>query len=91
MRPDDDWGGKEEQQKYLLDLAQGGREKDGARREWAERIQLVEGKGAGEEAVSSTKAREAAYRGRFEELEGLVPRSVAEYVIAQQLYKDEKI
>jgi nicotinamide-nucleotide adenylyltransferase len=91
MRPDDEWGGREEQQRYLLELAEGGRESDGARREWASRIQLVEGKGVAEDAVSSTRAREAAKKGRREQLETLVSEGVCEYVVTQGLYKEERI
>jgi nicotinamide-nucleotide adenylyltransferase len=88
MRPDDEWGGRKEQEEYLLHLAQGGREKDGAKREWARRIQLVEGRKSGEEAVSSTRARNAAQSGD-NRLYSLVPTSVGDYIISQKPYREE--
>ncbi|KAL1968847.1 hypothetical protein VTN77DRAFT_1208 [Rasamsonia byssochlamydoides] len=89
MRPDDEWGGRKEQEEFLLHLAQGGRENEGAKREWARRIEMVEGKKAGEEAVSSTRARKAANSGDDNLLQLLVPENVRDYVISQGLYKEE--
>ncbi|KAL2223358.1 putative cytidylyltransferase [Thermoascus aurantiacus ATCC 26904] len=88
MRPDDEWGGREEQEAYLRDIAQGSLESLGGKREWAQRIQLVEGAQKGEEVVSSTKAREAAKSGQGN-LDLLVPSNVRDYVISQELYKDD--
>jgi len=88
MRPDDEWGGPNEQQEFLLHLAQGGRENEGAKREWAHRIQMVEGKKAGDQAVSSTKARQAASSGS-DLLSSLVPLNIRDYIVSQQLYKEE--
>jgi nicotinamide-nucleotide adenylyltransferase len=87
MRPDDEWGGRKEQEEFLLHLAQGGREHEGAKREWARRIEMVEGKKAGGQAVSSTRARQAASSGD-DLLRSLVPKSVCDYVISQGLYKE---
>jgi nicotinamide-nucleotide adenylyltransferase len=70
-RTDDQWGGREEQRKYVQDIADGKREKEGAKHEWASRIELVEGKADGEEVVSSTQARKAAKED---------PRSLGKYV-----------
>lgn len=90
MRPDDECG-IEDQERYLLDLAKGGREKDGAKREWAERIQLVEERGAAVDVVSSTRARETASRGMAEELQLLVPKNVADYALSRELYRKDEI
>ncbi|CRG85382.1 hypothetical protein PISL3812_02462 [Talaromyces islandicus] len=87
MRPDDEWGNREEQEDYLRQLAQGGREGDGAKREWADRIQLVQGRKAGDLPVSSTRARQAAQT-KDELLAALVPESVASYVVSQNLYQE---
>lgn len=87
MRPDDEWGNREEQEDYLRQLAQGGREGDGAKREWADRIQLVEGRKAGELPISSTKARQAAQT-KDQLLTAIVPESVASYVVEQNLYQE---
>lgn len=59
MRPNDEWGSQEEQQSFLVNLAQGGRASDGGKPEWAQRIQLVQGSRPEDPPVSSTKAREA--------------------------------
>lgn len=87
MRPDDQWGGREEQEAYLRHLAQGGRENEGGKKEWAQRIQLVEGKRQDEQAVSSTKARQAAKSGSSN-LDTLVTSNVRDYVVSHELYKD---
>lgn len=87
MRPSDEWGGRQEQEDYLRNLAQGGRERDGAKPEWAGRIQLVEGRKPGEEPVSSTRARLAAQSGDTK-LSSLVSPSVGDYVLSQTLYRE---
>jgi nicotinamide-nucleotide adenylyltransferase len=87
MRPSDEWGGRQEQENYLADLAQGGREKDGAKPAWASRIQLVEGRKPGDEPVSSTRARDAAQSGDTR-LSTLVSPSVGDYVLSRALYKE---
>ncbi|PKX93074.1 putative cytidylyltransferase [Aspergillus novofumigatus IBT 16806] len=87
MRPDDEWGSKEEQKAFLLHLAQGGRENEGGKREWAQRIQLVEGKKPGERPVSSTKAREAIQT-NSQDLDWLIPRNVREYILSQRPYAE---
>ncbi|PGH03798.1 hypothetical protein AJ79_07274 [Helicocarpus griseus UAMH5409] len=86
FRPDDDWGGREDQELFLRNLAQGAREQEGGKREWAKRIELVEGKKPGEEAVSSTKARIAAINKDSSALEKLVTPSVSDWMITQRLY-----
>lgn len=88
-RPDDDWGGKKEQDAYLQDLRDGKREEEEGNREWADRIELVKGKAEGEEVVSSTKARRAVKRGDMEALRGMCTEGVAEWVCNEGLYKEE--
>jgi nicotinamide-nucleotide adenylyltransferase len=88
-RADASWGSKAEQEEYLANLAQGEREHEGGRREWADRIDLVEGRLDGEEIISSTKVREAARRGDQEALKKLVTDGVAEWVVAEGLYRDD--
>lgn len=85
MRPDDEWGSREEQQDFLAGVARGDRESEGGRREWAQRIKLVEGKAPEEQPVSSTKAREAA-QSATEDLDWLVPERVREYVLSERPY-----
>lgn len=88
LRPDDEWGGGEEQRKFLADLAGGTMEDIGGKREWAERIEIVDGRSKEEEAVSSTKAREVAGTGDTEALERLVTDRVRDWVALEGLYKD---
>ncbi|KAF9884184.1 hypothetical protein FE257_002242 [Aspergillus nanangensis] len=86
MRPDSEWGSMEDQKSFLLKMAAGDMEADGGKREWARRIQLVEGKKSGERSVSSTKARQAIQENP-QDLEWLVPASVRDYVLSQQPYE----
>lgn len=86
FRADSDWGRREDQELFLRNLAQGAREHDGGKREWAERIELVEGAKPGEEAVSSTKARNAAINKDANALEKLVTSDICDWVISQRLY-----
>lgn len=88
VRPSDDWGGREEQEEYLARLARGDLESKGGQREWAKKIQLVEGRAPGAPSVSSTKAREAA-QSAVEDLKWLVPGSVREFVLFEKPYSGE--
>lgn len=85
MRPGGEWGEKDDQQAFLTDLAQGGRENEGGKREWVERIQFVEGRKPGEPSVSSTKAREAVHSNPGD-LEWLVTQNVRGYILSQNPY-----
>ena len=85
-RTDDAWGGREEQDQYVRKITEGGREVDGPRKEWAQRIDLVEGREEGEEIVSSTKVREAAEAGDEEALKRLVTDGVARWILDEKLY-----
>ena len=89
-RTDATWGDRAEQDGYLRDLARGERETEGGKREWADRIQLVDGRKVGEEVISSTKAREAASRGDLKALESLVTDRVFALIAHQRLYRDEE-
>lgn len=84
-RPQDKWGGKDEQDEYIRKLADGEREFEGGRREWASRIEMVEGSG---NAISSTKVREAANNGDRTALQDLCTNEVTEYVLKEKLYED---
>ncbi|OJD23403.1 hypothetical protein ACJ73_05238 [Blastomyces percursus] len=86
FREDSEWGRREDQELVLQTLAQGAREHDGGKREWAERIELVEGAKPGEEAVSSTKARNAAMNNDVNALKRFVTPDVCDWVISQRLY-----
>ncbi|KAL1960210.1 hypothetical protein VTO42DRAFT_8753 [Malbranchea cinnamomea] len=89
MRPDDGWGGDAEQRRFVEDLKAGAMEAIKGRREWAERIEMVEGMTVDEAeggAVSSTKARGKAARGDKDGLRKLVTESVSEYVLDRGFY-----
>lgn len=58
----------------------------GGRREWAGRIELVEGRGEGEEVVSSSKVRGAVGRGERAGWEGLVTGGVGGWILREGLY-----
>lgn len=88
-RPDDEWGNLDEQEDYLRHLAQGGREQEGGKREWAERIQLVPGRKINGVVVSSTKVRAAAQSKDESLLRSLVPSAVSSYVVSEKLYEVE--
>ncbi|MCJ1433588.1 hypothetical protein MMC27_002951 [Xylographa pallens] len=88
-RGDDEWGGREEQDAYLQDLKDGKRDHEGGRKEWADRIQMVEGKKAGERVVSSTKVRKAAQAGNADSLEELCTEGVAKYILQEKLYTEQ--
>jgi nicotinamide-nucleotide adenylyltransferase len=85
MRPSDEWGGREEQLEWVEGLARGDRDSEGGRREWAQRIQLVEGRSPGQPPVSSTLAREAL-QSDPRDLERLVPDEVRQFVLSEHPY-----
>lgn len=87
-RPDDGWGGRQEQEKYVQDIRDGGREHEGGKREWAGQINMVEGKSDEEETVSSTKARNAAKAGGAG-LDKYVSSSVSDWIRSEGLYLSE--
>ena len=88
-RGDDEWGDREEQDAYLQDLKDGKRDHEGGRKEWADKIQMVEGKKAGESVVSSTKVRKAAQAGDGDSLKELCAESVANYILQEKLYTEQ--
>lgn len=83
MRTDADWGGREDQLGYVERIMHGRElEEVGGRREWARRVELVEGMSGEMEggAVSSTLAREAVKAGDWGRLKELVPGGVASLI-----------
>lgn len=81
---DDKWGSIVQQDQYWEALAKGDREREGGRKEWAERIEMAEGEG---EAVSSTRIREAAAKGELEKVENLISHSVRGWIESEGLYR----
>lgn len=88
-RTDSEWGTIQDQIEYLEDIRSGAREPEGCQAEWADRIDLVESSSVGEGTTSSTKARTAAKASDVDKVGDLCPTAVAEYVIREQLYKDD--
>jgi nicotinamide-nucleotide adenylyltransferase len=89
MRPDDGWGGREEQEAFLRGLKEGALEAVGGKREWADQIELVEGCVDDEQGpVSSTRARQAAVAGDSEGLGKVVTESVKDYVLERSVYAE---
>ncbi|EGZ70968.1 hypothetical protein NEUTE2DRAFT_92821 [Neurospora tetrasperma FGSC 2509] len=87
LRTNDEWGGKQEQMAYLESLlSEEGLAKIGGSKEWAERIELVEGRRDGEEIVSSTYARKAAEREEWGKLRRLVSPEVGKWIEGERLY-----
>jgi len=89
LRTDAEWGGKDEQTGYIESILHGDAlEKIGGSKEWAGRIETVEGRKESETVVSSTLAREAAKGQDWKRLEGLVSPEVKKWVEREKLYAD---
>lgn len=82
MRTDADWGGRDEQMGYVEKILHGEElEKIGGRREWAQRVEMVEAMEDKDGLVlSSTEAREAIQAKSWNKVRRLVPESVAELI-----------
>ncbi|KAI9820574.1 MAG: hypothetical protein M1826_000877 [Phylliscum demangeonii] len=81
------------QDAYVEDVRAGGREAEGGRREWADRIELVvDGEDDEDEmvGVSSTRAREAVRVGDEAWLARMVPDRVRGWIRQEGLYVEEK-
>lgn len=87
-RTGDAWGGREEQDEYMMKLRRGKMEDKGGKREWVERIELAEGRKEGEEIVSSTKVREASKRRDEVALMKLATEGVGRWIFDENLYVD---
>ena len=91
IRPDEegesDWGSVEEQRRYLQGMGDGKMEDVGAKREWNERIEMVEADGEGL-GVSSTKVRRAVEKGDWNVVEGLCTKRVARWIREEGLYAE---
>lgn len=72
---------------YVDRIARGELEAQGLKREWAKRVELVVDDSGEAEGVSSTRVREAAKAGRFDEVEVLVGKRVAEWIRERGLYQ----
>ncbi|KAJ0383256.1 hypothetical protein COL922a_010849 [Colletotrichum nupharicola] len=86
LRVGDEWGGEGEQRAYLEGLREGGLEEVGGKREWAERVELVNGTEG--EVVSSSRVREMAGPGDEQGLKGLLGERVRGWVFEEGLYRE---
>ncbi|CAN8104596.1 unnamed protein product [Discula destructiva] len=79
MRTDAEWGDREAQEGYAERLLRGDElQKVGGRREWANKVEMVEGlEGKDGMVLSSTEARAAVAKGDWLHLRNLVPQGVA--------------
>lgn len=84
-RTDDEWGSWQEQEQYVQDIADGKRDGEGAKRDWAQQLTLVEGRHEGEDIVSSTLARKAASRDPAQ-LDKYVMPTVRDWIVSEKLY-----
>ena len=85
-RTDESYGSKLEQDEYINDLASGRRDKEGADRKWAQKIELVGDRKEGEDAISSTKAREALAQKDSKRLHDLCTDRIADWILCNGLY-----
>lgn len=85
-RVTDERVGKDEQDKYLEDLRSGRREQEGGRREWAEKIVMVEEEGL--QDISSTNVRKACKESDENALTQLLTAGVKEWVLEAKLYTE---
>jgi nicotinamide-nucleotide adenylyltransferase len=89
MRTDDEWGGADEQNAYLEGLTQAeGLESVGGSKDWGRRIEMVEGRKAGGDIVSSTYARAAAKAGDLDRLDLMVTPGVRWWIEREHLYAE---
>ena len=87
-RTGDAWGEGEDQDEYMTKLRRGDLKDKGGRMEWADRIELVQGRKEGEEIVSSTKVREASKKRDEVALMRLVTEGVGKWILDASLYID---
>ncbi|RYP26699.1 hypothetical protein DL767_007929 [Monosporascus sp. MG133] len=91
MRPDAGWGDAEEQRKYLDRLQRGGGLAEiGGRAEWAQRVEMVDGRGDGDPVISSTKVRDAVAGQDWDTLRTLVSDRITEWIRKEGLYSQDE-
>ncbi|KAH6851334.1 hypothetical protein B0I37DRAFT_390953 [Chaetomium sp. MPI-CAGE-AT-0009] len=89
MQTGDEWGGPEEQTAYLDNLLRaGGPSNIGGSTDWVSRIQMVEGRKLGADAISSTRARVAAKDRDSDKLDLMVTSEVRWWIEQENLYTE---
>jgi len=84
----EEYGDREAQNGYLEALRTGEREKEGGKREWAKKVEMVEGRNE-ESITSSTKARDAVKQRNRKEVERMCGLEVGGWVWEEGLYREE--
>lgn len=87
LRPDDEFGTVDQQKAFVQNIGDGGLEKDGGKKEWADQIDLVPPHPSA--GVSSTKIRKAAKRRDWDEVSKLCTPGVATWVQEEKVYEED--
>ncbi|KAK4130266.1 Nucleotidylyl transferase [Trichocladium antarcticum] len=89
MRPGDEWGDADEQTAYLGNLLRAeGLSRAGGHKDWASRIEMVEGPKAEADIISSTHARAAARDRDLDKLGLMVTPEVKWWIEQGELYTE---
>lgn len=81
-------GDEKEQRGYWQKIADGSREGEGIKAEWAKKIEMVDPL---EEVVSSTEARKCVVEKKGEGLEKYVSENVKQYILQENLYDEDSV
>jgi nicotinamide-nucleotide adenylyltransferase len=81
-------GDEKEQREYLQKIADGIREGEGIKAEWAKKIEIVDPL---EEVVSSTEARKCVAQRKGAGLESYVCESVKDYILQEHIYDEDLV
>ncbi len=89
IRPGEKYGKLDEQKGWIERVRRGDFEEDGLRREWAERVEMMEDAKGEVSDVSSTRVREGVRTGDWKTVEDLVGTEVMEWIRERGLYVEE--
>ena len=90
VRPGEKYGKLEEQKGWIEKVRRGDFEGEALRREWAERVEMIEDAEGEVSDVSSTRVREGVKSGNWKTVEDLVGKEVMEWIRERRLYVDEE-
>lgn len=90
IRPGEKYGKLEEQKGWIDRVRRGDFEEEGLKREWAERVEMIEDVEGEVSDVSSTRVREGVKSADWNTVEDLVGREVMEWIRERRLYVDEE-
>lgn len=77
------------QRRYLEDIKNGSLEKEGMKREWAEKLELVVDESGEAVGVSSTRVRDDVKAGNWDEVSELVGPAVGAWIKEMRLYLED--